>query len=901
MAQIFISYSKQDIAFAKHLRALLQQAGFDVWMDERLVPSTQWWRMLEQQIKASTAFIVIMSPSSAESRWVEREILVAENTNIAIFPILLEGGGWSRLADIEYEDFTAGLKATLPQRFVEALRAVVDGRTTVNPISRPNRTPKTQTESRLLESAMPAETKIGADTEMWAKISLPDSPGLRAELPATVPSGDVIQKGDARTTSFPFRFPTDPRTGEKLPAHLTMKASSADFIIRSPGGDDQEEIELPPDADSRTVIFSLQHRQGGRLTGRARIFLDLIYDNRVIAQISVSTQLVEQVSRLQDGVSPWGLWSVPVGTTPASAGGYQSLSAPSAIPGSAAVLEGELHAALGGGMQEEADYDEANLDDYTSTETAAPVEQAFGRTESKKEAAPEAAPEDWMGALPSEPFPQPTPRQSASRSERAPAKPQSPINPVQRRAARFPAAAATVAAFALVFVVVIFVLSRQEAYLPGSVETAASATNLIVADATQTSEVSVANTETSETSSPTDLPVIQTTLIPMSNARNGIGVTLLYTCEGGAAGALGSLMDTLQIDHELLEGDVAAVVGDQASLDDGKALIFWGTCMSPDGSGKVSLFAELMGPPRVYGLLHPATLELIFPFDQLRDPGSAAADFLRAMSHYIGGQFDDELLNEFSHVLDAVKDDPANATGVIGLELLLGNIHLLNGDNYEAALSQYLHIDSDSAAAALNPAVAAAALNNAGLAELNHAFSLGDASADFDSAVSNASAYLKSALSSAAMASQQDVILLNQAALNYFVVPALDDNLSTAQAQCRQVRDEVANTTCLAAARLTALQNSDGVCSTADELVSLSEQIDEAVARDAGSAAYPYADFWKGRLYQAMADCAAADDDRQYHADLAHTAYASFLEKMTHVAAPLATDRAMVAIAQANE
>ena len=32
MAHIFISYSKQDIAFARYLRALLQAEGFAVWV-----------------------------------------------------------------------------------------------------------------------------------------------------------------------------------------------------------------------------------------------------------------------------------------------------------------------------------------------------------------------------------------------------------------------------------------------------------------------------------------------------------------------------------------------------------------------------------------------------------------------------------------------------------------------------------------------------------------------------------------------------------------------------------------------------------------------------------------------------------------------------------------------------
>lgn len=124
MAQshIFISYSKQDIGFARHLRDLLQDAGFSVWLDEtKLVPSERWWSSIERNIDNCAALLVIMSPRSKTSDWVEREILHAERRRKPIFPILLEGEYWSRLANVEYEDMTAGLNAVLSDRLIEVL------------------------------------------------------------------------------------------------------------------------------------------------------------------------------------------------------------------------------------------------------------------------------------------------------------------------------------------------------------------------------------------------------------------------------------------------------------------------------------------------------------------------------------------------------------------------------------------------------------------------------------------------------------------------------------------------------------------------------------------------------------------------------------------------------------
>src|SRR5262249_20311337 len=112
--------------------------------------------------------------------------------------------------------------------------------------------------TRNLEAAMPQQTKTGASTELWAKISLPSSEVLRAELPAIVPSGEVIQKEDTRSSSFPISFPRDPQTGELLPVTLCLEVKSQDFLVtidetNETCADEQCEILLPPDADSRTV------------------------------------------------------------------------------------------------------------------------------------------------------------------------------------------------------------------------------------------------------------------------------------------------------------------------------------------------------------------------------------------------------------------------------------------------------------------------------------------------------------------------------------------------------------------------------------------------------------------------------------------------------------------------
>jgi len=123
MTHIFISYSKQDIVFARHVRSQLQAAGFTIWMDEtRLAPSERWWPMIERNIRSCSALLVIMSPQAQESDWVEREILLGERLKKPIFPVLLAGEAWARLGNIQYEDLSADPKAALSDAFIERLK-----------------------------------------------------------------------------------------------------------------------------------------------------------------------------------------------------------------------------------------------------------------------------------------------------------------------------------------------------------------------------------------------------------------------------------------------------------------------------------------------------------------------------------------------------------------------------------------------------------------------------------------------------------------------------------------------------------------------------------------------------------------------------------------------------------
>jgi hypothetical protein len=110
MPQIFISYSRKDIAFVRKLAGDLERAGYDVWWDlTDLRGGDDWPRVIPAAIESSQYVIVVLSPNSAISDWVEKEYTQALGLRKKIIPIMLRP---SRvpfpLNTINYVDFASG-------------------------------------------------------------------------------------------------------------------------------------------------------------------------------------------------------------------------------------------------------------------------------------------------------------------------------------------------------------------------------------------------------------------------------------------------------------------------------------------------------------------------------------------------------------------------------------------------------------------------------------------------------------------------------------------------------------------------------------------------------------------------------------------------------------------------
>ena len=131
MSHVFISYSSKNRDYANKLADKLRREGFEVWIDARIQSGDDWWKSIMSALRSCAAFIVLMTPDSEGSDWVQREVTIADSLKKPAFPLLLDGSGnlldsdyWSIYVRTQYEDVR---HAELPEPdFFERLREAID-------------------------------------------------------------------------------------------------------------------------------------------------------------------------------------------------------------------------------------------------------------------------------------------------------------------------------------------------------------------------------------------------------------------------------------------------------------------------------------------------------------------------------------------------------------------------------------------------------------------------------------------------------------------------------------------------------------------------------------------------------------------------------------------------------
>ena len=81
MSKLFISHSSQDDGFVRDLQQALGDLGQDVWIDSReLRGGDPLWPEIQKAIEEASAYAVVVSPASLQSKWVGKELRARART-----------------------------------------------------------------------------------------------------------------------------------------------------------------------------------------------------------------------------------------------------------------------------------------------------------------------------------------------------------------------------------------------------------------------------------------------------------------------------------------------------------------------------------------------------------------------------------------------------------------------------------------------------------------------------------------------------------------------------------------------------------------------------------------------------------------------------------------------------
>ena len=261
MPQIFIAYSRKDLPFAEQLAKDLKNSGFDVWFDvSGLGGGSRWGAEIENSIKNSQFVIVVLSPESIESEWVERETLLAGKLKRKIIPLLYRTSEIPLIylnlqhIDVQGENYQ--------QNFPEILRALsVDPSTVTLPSKKAKKALSLRTEYWVAIIGAAATLVAAVIPMIWSVASASDRnrnlagetitpPGLVQVVPSTQDmTSSVITVTDTATpepsATVAVRQTLTPTT---FPSELDIRGAQMVLIpsgIFSMGSDNGDENESP--------------------------------------------------------------------------------------------------------------------------------------------------------------------------------------------------------------------------------------------------------------------------------------------------------------------------------------------------------------------------------------------------------------------------------------------------------------------------------------------------------------------------------------------------------------------------------------------------------------------------------------------------------------------------------
>lgn len=128
MADVFLSYAREDAARAEQIARALGAEGVQVFWDTEIPPGTTWADYIEQKLAQSKALIVLWSEHSTKSQWVREEARLGRDKGVLI-PVQIDNTqppfGFGELQAANLSGWNGASDDANWRRFVDAVRAAI--------------------------------------------------------------------------------------------------------------------------------------------------------------------------------------------------------------------------------------------------------------------------------------------------------------------------------------------------------------------------------------------------------------------------------------------------------------------------------------------------------------------------------------------------------------------------------------------------------------------------------------------------------------------------------------------------------------------------------------------------------------------------------------------------------
>ena len=222
MADIFLSYAREDQEHARRIAEALKAEGWSVFWDQSIPPGQQFDEYIERRLKDCRVVVVLWSANSVTSRWVRREARHATKREPpALIPAMISDAAIPfEFDDIQAADLTAWLTREVRSAsgafddLMSAIDALAPRRVAAPPAPAPASAPPPDSRQPMSAQPSPALTPT------------PPSPGPTS-APRSSTSGAPATRGAAKTSTSSLRT---------LPAEIVVLLDPPLTLLRIPAG-----------------------------------------------------------------------------------------------------------------------------------------------------------------------------------------------------------------------------------------------------------------------------------------------------------------------------------------------------------------------------------------------------------------------------------------------------------------------------------------------------------------------------------------------------------------------------------------------------------------------------------------------------------------------------------------